>query len=101
VTYTFITDLVSVSYATEIKGSEYISTEVGSSYNYQRVYADDQDKFTIETTIKSCNYSKNSWDYVSQIKDVNVKNSANSSYQYSYVVSDDGSVYITYPNSQQ
>ncbi|MDN9002480.1 hypothetical protein Q0N14_00425 [Francisella tularensis subsp. mediasiatica] len=52
VTSTFITALVSVSYATELKGSDYISTEVGSTYNYQRVNADDKDKFTIETTIK-------------------------------------------------
>lgn len=101
VTSTFITALVSVSYATELKGSDYISTEVGSTYNYQRVNADDQDKFTIETTIKSCNNAKTSCDYVSQIKDVNGKTSANSSYQYSYVVSTDGAVYITYPNSQQ
>ncbi|MBK2128369.1 hypothetical protein IBD91_01685 [Francisella tularensis] len=101
VTSTFITALVSVSYATELKGSDYISTEVGSTYNYQRVNADDQDKFTIETTIKSCNNAKTSCDYVSQIKDINGKTSANSSYQYSYVVSADGAVYITYPNSQQ
>ncbi|MDE5041570.1 hypothetical protein NAI77_10365, partial [Francisella tularensis subsp. holarctica] len=58
VTSTFITALVSVSYATELNGSDYISTEVGSTYNYKRVNADVQDKFTIETTIKSCNNAK-------------------------------------------
>ncbi|MDE4982474.1 hypothetical protein NAI38_11190, partial [Francisella tularensis subsp. holarctica] len=78
--------LLSVIYATELKVSDYISTEVGSTYNYQRVNADDQDKVTIETTIKSCNNAKTSCDFVSQIKDVNGKTSANSSYQYSYVV---------------
>ncbi|MBK2357093.1 hypothetical protein [Francisella hispaniensis] len=101
VTSTFITALVSVSYATELKGSDYISTEVGSTYNYQRVNADDKDKFTIQTTIKSCNNAKTSCEYVSQIKDPNGKANLSSKYKYSYVVSADGSVYITYPNSKQ
>ena len=52
--------LVSVSYTIELKDSDYISTDVGLIYNYQRVNADDKDKFTIQTTIKSCNSTKTS-----------------------------------------
>ncbi|MBD2809270.1 hypothetical protein IDZ49_11790, partial [Francisella tularensis] len=43
VTSSIITDLVSVSYTTELKVIDYNSTEVGSTYNFQRVNADDQD----------------------------------------------------------
>ena len=36
-TSTFIITLVSVSYATELKGSDYISTDVGTTYCYKRI----------------------------------------------------------------
>ena len=36
-TSTFTITLVSVSYATELKGSDYILTDVGTTYCYKRI----------------------------------------------------------------
>ncbi|AIT09523.1 hypothetical protein LO80_05770 [Candidatus Francisella endociliophora] len=85
--------LASVGYSSDLKGSDYISTKVGETYNYKRINADDKDSFMIETTVKSCNENKSSCQYTSQIKSSSEEKASDSKYEYSYNIKKDGSVY--------
>ena len=101
--FTSITFLVlaSAGYSSDLKGSDYISTEVGQTYTYKRINADDKDSFTIETTIQNCNDGKTSCQYVMQMKDPNGKIIPNSKHEYSYNIKEDGSVYMQFAGSDE
>ncbi|MEY8717172.1 hypothetical protein [Francisella philomiragia] len=64
-----IMTLASTGYSSVLKGSDYISTDVGTTYNFERVDADDKDNFLVQTTIKNCSDDKTSCQYFSEIKE--------------------------------
>lgn len=94
-----IMTLASTGYSSVLKGSDYISTDVGTTYNFERVDADDN--FLVQTTIKNCNDDKTSCQYFSEIKEPSGKEVSQSKYVYSYITKNNGDVYIQYPNSDK
>lgn len=92
---------ISLGYSSELKGSDYISTQAGTTYNYQRINASDKDNFLIGTTIKSCNDDKTICKYVSKIRDSSDKKAYGSESSYAYDIKQDGAVYIQYPNLEK
>lgn len=99
--YTAIVASVSFGYSSNLKGSDYISTKTGTTYTYQRVEANDNDDFLIETKVKDCNSDKTLCKYVSKIKHPTKKNFDESESDYAYDIKKDGAVYIKYPNSEK
>ncbi|AJI54718.1 hypothetical protein [Francisella philomiragia] len=96
-----IMTLASTGYSSVLKGSDYISTDVGTTYNFERVDADDKDNFLVQTTIKNCSDDKTSCQYFSEIKEPSGKEVSQSKYVYSYITKNNGDVYIQYPNSDK
>lgn len=96
-----IMTLASTGYSSELKGSDYISTDVGTTYNFQHIEANDEDNFLVQTKIESCNNDKTSCKYVSEIKDPSGKEITQSKYEYSYTVKNNGDVYIQHPNTDK
>lgn len=92
--------LLSAGYSNDIKGSDYISTDAGSTYNYQRIDSNDSENFSIQTTIQSCSKDKNSCVYVSEMKNPKGEKVPGSKYEYSYNIKD-GAVYISYPSLEE
>lgn len=80
-----IMTLASTGYSSVLKGSDYISTDVGTTYNFERVDADDKDNFLVQTTIKNCSDDKTSCQYFSEIKEPSGKEVSQSKYVYSYI----------------
>ena len=99
--YTAIVASISLGYSSDLKGSDYISTETGTTYTYQRVEANDNDNFLVETKIKDCNSDKTLCKYVSKIKHPTKKKFDESESDYAYDIKKDGAVYIKYPNSEK
>ncbi|QIW10944.1 hypothetical protein [Francisella sp. LA112445] len=91
---------ISFGYSSTLKGSDYISTQPGTTYIYQRVEANDNDNFTIRTKIKDCNDDNTLCRYVSSIKDHVKKKIDGSESKYAYDIKN-GAVYIKYPNSDK
>ncbi|ASG67056.1 hypothetical protein fh0823_21490 [Francisella halioticida] len=99
--YTTIVVSISLGYSSELKGSDYILTQTGTTYTYQRIDAGDNDIFLIETTIKNCNNDKTLCKYVSKIKDPSNKKIDGSESDYAYHIKENGAVYIKYPKSKK
>lgn len=97
--YTAIIASVSFGYSTDLKGSDYISTQPGTTYTYQRVEANDN--FLIQTKIKNCNSDKTLCRYVSKIKHPTKRKFDKSESFYAYDIKEDGAVYIKYPKSEK
>ncbi|MED7787845.1 hypothetical protein [Francisella sp. 19X1-34] len=94
---TALIGIVTLGYSSNLKGSDYISTQPGTTYIYQRVEANDNDNFSIRTKIKNCNDERTQCNYVSRIKD-HVKDQIDGSEsKYAYDIKN-GAVYIKYPN---
>ncbi|WP_150467568.1 hypothetical protein [Francisella sp. SYW-9] len=98
--FTALIGIVTLGYSSDFKGSDYISTQAGTIYTYQRVEANDHDNFSIRTKIKNCNDESSLCNYVSRIKDPVKEKIDGSESIYAYDIRN-GAVYIRYPNSDK
>jgi hypothetical protein len=94
-----VVSLSACSNESQIKGSDYISTNVGSTYNYgSHIEANDSDKgMQVSITVQKCDQNNTLCDYISKASDENGEYLEGSEYKYSYAIKN-GAVYTVLPN---
>lgn len=86
-----------ISYGSELKGSNYISTQPGTTYVYTRNTPDTDNESFIEITVNNYLKDKNLCKYTSKIKDYSKKVLIGSEYKYIYSIKNNGAVYTADP----